>query len=109
MPKATEGHRGRILLIILVGAPLLGACAAKQKALLEASSGAVTSGAMPPVSPNNVELARDEYDHAVADYQNCLLDNTANLSACERQRVAMNAAATILFGRPDKRNTLVNE
>ncbi len=54
-------------------------------------------------------LARDEYDRAVGDYQNCLLENTANLSACERQLVAMNAAATILFGRPTKRNTLVNE
>lgn len=108
-PKATKGHRVQILLIVLVGALLLGTCAAKQKALSEATSGTVTIEAMPPVSPNNVDLARDEYDRAVADYQNCLLENTANLSACERQLVAMNGAATILFGRPTKRNTLVNE
>jgi hypothetical protein len=46
---------------------------------------------------------------AVSDYQNCLLDNTANLSACERQRAAMNGAATVLFGRSNKGNTIVND
>jgi hypothetical protein len=93
-----------------MGAMLLAGCAAKPKAVsTDPPSDITTSGAGPPVSPNNVDLARDKYDRAVADYQNCLLDNTANLSVCERQRAIMNSAATILFGRPNKRNTIVNE
>jgi hypothetical protein len=67
-----------------------GGRAAKQKeGSTQAASDAGTNAAGPPVSPNNVDRARDEYDRAVIDYQNCLLDNTANLSACERQRAAM--------------------
>ncbi len=97
-------------LVVAVGALLLAGCIAKQKTeSTQTASETATSGAAPMAGPSNVDLARDEYDRAVADYQNCLLDNTANLSACERQRAAMNAAATILFGRPTKRNTLVNE
>jgi hypothetical protein len=100
----------RASLLVLIGALVLGGCATKQKELpTQPASDTATSGAAPPVGPNNLDLARDEYDRAVADYQNCLLDNTANLSGCDRQRAAMNAAATILFGRPNKRNTLVNE
>jgi hypothetical protein len=88
----------------------LGGCAAKQNAVsTQPASNTGTNVAGPPVSPNNVDLARDEYDRAIIDYQNCVLDNTANLSVCEKQRAAMNSAATILFGRPSKRNTLVNE
>ena len=89
---------------------LLGGCTAQPKAVsTDPPSDITTSGAGPPVSPNNVDLARDEYDRAVTDYQNCLLDNTANLSVCERQRAAMNAAATILFGPSNKKSTIVND
>jgi len=35
--------------------------------------------------------ATDAYERAVADYDNCILDHTANLSACEKQRAIMNA------------------
>jgi hypothetical protein len=85
-------------------------CAAKQKdGSTQAVKDAGTNVAAPPVSPSNVDLAREEYDRAVSDYQNCLLDNTANLSACERQRAAMNGAATVLFGRSNKGNTIVND
>jgi hypothetical protein len=35
--------------------------------------------------------ASDEYDRAVANYNNCLLEHTANVSACEEQRAIMNA------------------
>jgi len=102
------GNRVRAFGVAVIGALLLGGCTAKPKAT-EPTSGPAMSGAGPPVGSTNVDLARDEYDRAVADYQNCILDNTANLSACERQRAAMNAAATVLFGRSNKRNTLVNE
>jgi hypothetical protein len=98
------------IFVVLIGALLLGGCAAKQKeGSTLAASDTGTNAAGPPLSPNNVDRARDEYDRAVIDYQNCLLDNTANLSACERQRAAMNAAATILFGPPNKKSAIVNE
>jgi len=35
--------------------------------------------------------ATEAYERAVADYNNCILDHTANLSACEKQRAIMNA------------------
>jgi hypothetical protein len=35
--------------------------------------------------------AGEDYERAVANYNNCLLDHTANLSACEEQRALMNA------------------
>jgi hypothetical protein len=97
-------------LIVVIGAFLLGDCAAKQKeGSTQAANDAGTNVAGPPVNPSNVDRARDEYDRAVVDYQSCVLDNTANLSACERQRAAMNGAATVLFGKSNKRNTLVND
>jgi hypothetical protein len=100
----------RAFLVVLIGAVVVGGCAAKQKELpTQPASDPATSGAASPGSPNNVDLARDEYDRAVADYQNCILDNTANLNACERKRATMNAAATVLFGRPNKGSSIVNE
>jgi hypothetical protein len=103
-------NRVRAFLMVFVGALLLGGCAAKQKTeSSQPASDTATTGGGPPVSPNNLDLARDEYDRAVTDYQNCLLENTSNLSVCERQRAAMNDAATILFGPPNKKNTIVNE
>jgi hypothetical protein len=96
--------------MVLIGALLLGGCAAKQKTeSTQPASDTATSRAEPPVSPDNLHLARDEYDRAVTNYQNCVLDNTSNLSACERQRAAMNSAATILFGPSNKKNTIVND
>ena len=62
-----------------------------------------------PVSSNNLNLPRDDYDRAVANYQSCVLENTANLSACEKQKAAMNGAATKLFGPSNKKNTIVND
>ena len=96
--------------MVLIGALLLGGCAAKQKTeSTQPASDTAASGAGPPVRPDNLHVARDQYDRAVANYQNCVLDNTSNLSACERQRAAMNSAATIVFGPPNKKNTIVNE
>jgi hypothetical protein len=66
----------RAFLVVLIGAVVVGGCAAKQKELpTQPASDPATSGAASPgspnnrVSPNNVDLARDEYDRAVADYQ----------------------------------------
>jgi hypothetical protein len=97
----------RAFLVVLIGALLLGGCAAKQTAVsAHPPSETGTIAMAPPVSPN--DAARDNYDRAVAAYQDCVLDNTINLSVCERQRTAMNAAANVLFGPPSKRNTIIN-
>jgi hypothetical protein len=100
----------RVFFAVLISAILLGGCAAKQKPTSATSAQATSSpedkaAAELPVGPSGI--AREEYDRAVADYQNCLLDNTANLSACERQRAAMNAAANILFGPSSKKSTII--
>jgi len=39
--------------------------------------------------------ATEAYERAVADYKNCILDHTANLSACEKQRAIMNANSKV--------------
>jgi hypothetical protein len=42
------------------------------------------------------ELAASEgYERAVADYNNCVLEHTANLSACEKQRAIMNGLGKV--------------
>jgi len=107
---ALGANRVRAFLIALIGTLLLGGCAAKQKTeSTQPVSDTATSGAGLPVSSNNPNLPRDEYDRAVANYQNCVLENTANLSACEKQKAAMNGAATKLFGPSNKKNTIVND
>ena len=102
-----ESTHVRVFFTLLISAILLGGCAAKQKATSAqaASTQEDRAAGEPPIEPNNI--ARENYDRAVADYQNCLLDNTANLSACEGQRTAMNAAANLLFGPSSKRNTII--
>jgi arsenite methyltransferase len=42
----------------------------------------ITSESSPSLS------ASEDYERAVADYSNCVLDHTANLNACEKQRAA---------------------
>ena len=107
-PSLRKAITVRVFFTVLISAILLGSCAVKQKAdsAQAASTQDDKAAGEPPIGPNGI--AREEYDRAVADYQNCLLANTANLSACEKQRGAMNAAATILFGPSSKRNTIVN-
>src|SRR5262249_713100 len=34
--------------------------------------------------------ASEDYERAVADYNNCVLDHTSNLNACDKQRTIMN-------------------
>jgi hypothetical protein len=40
--------------------------------------------------------ATEDYERAIANYNNCILDHTANLSACEKQRAIMNAEGKVL-------------
>jgi hypothetical protein len=44
--------------------------------------------------------AGDDYERAVASYNNCILDHTANLSACEQQWAIMNAEGKVSSRRP---------
>jgi hypothetical protein len=42
--------------------------------------------------------ARQDYDQAVTNYQNCLIDNPSNPSVCDGQRAIMDADAKVLSG-----------
>jgi hypothetical protein len=42
-----------------------------------------------PVSSPEL-AASEDYERAVADYNNCVLEHTSNLSACEKQQAIMN-------------------
>ncbi len=44
-------------------------------------------------SPNLA--ASDDYERAVANYNNCVLDHTANVGACDGQRAIMNAEGKV--------------
>jgi hypothetical protein len=91
----------RAFLTVVIGAVLLGGCAAKQKAVSAQDDPSETTAiAGRPLAPDAPKMAREsgpglaateEYERAVADYNNCILDHTANLSACEKQRALMNA------------------
>jgi PBP1b-binding outer membrane lipoprotein LpoB len=37
----------------------------------------------------------EDYERAVADYNNCVLENTSNLSACEKQQAIMNGRGKV--------------
>jgi hypothetical protein len=69
--------------------------------------GGDTRGAAPPNASGPAVVTRENYDRAVADYQACLLDHTANVSECEKQRAMMNAQARVLFGSSGPGNTIV--
>jgi PBP1b-binding outer membrane lipoprotein LpoB len=89
----------RAFLTLVIGAVLVGGCAAKQKAVSAQDNPSETTTAVgrpltpdPPARESSPGVsATEEYDRAVADYNNCILDHTANLSACEKQRAIMNA------------------
>jgi PBP1b-binding outer membrane lipoprotein LpoB len=89
----------RVFLTLVVGALLLEGCAAKQNAAsaqVNPSETTATAGRPltpdPPARESSTGVpATEAYERAVADYNNCILDHTANLSACEKQRAIMNA------------------
>jgi hypothetical protein len=82
----------RAFLGLLIGAVLLGGCAAKptaggttaNEAKLIIDGESLTSKSSPSFS------AGEDYERAVADYNNCVLEHTSNLAACEKQQAIMN-------------------
>jgi hypothetical protein len=88
----------RVFLTLVVGALLLGDCAAKQNAASAQGNPSETTATVgrpltpdPPARESSPGVpATEAYERAVADYNNCILDHTANLSACEKQRAIMN-------------------
>src|SRR5215469_977384 len=83
----------RAFLTVIMGAMLLGGCAAKPTASpVQAVSAQDKDGAAKIIAPeSSPELAASErYEHAVADYNNCMLEHTSNLAACDKQQAIMN-------------------
>jgi hypothetical protein len=48
--------------------------------------------------------ANEDYERAVANYNNCVLDHTSNLNACDKQRAIMNG-----LGKLSSRSSLSND
>lgn len=97
----------RAILSAIIGAMLLGACAAKPTATStqavsaqENKNSAVFSDGLKNIAwESSPEFAASEnYERAVADYNNCVLEHTSNLSACEKQKAIMNG-----FGKVSSR------
>ena len=54
--------------------------------------------------------AGEDYERAVASYNNCILDHTANLSACDQQRAIMNAEGKVSSRSSlSQSNKIINE
>jgi hypothetical protein len=52
---------------------------------------ATTANPRNPLISDGSELAANEhYERAVADYNNCVLEHTSNLAACDKQQAIMN-------------------
>jgi hypothetical protein len=82
----------RAFLSLLIGAVLLGGCTAKPTAgtTANAAKPTISDGLKSITSESSPSLsASEDYERAVADYSNCVLDHTANLNACEKQRAIM--------------------
>ena len=82
----------RAFLSLLIGAVLLGGCTAKPTAgtTANAAKPTISDGLKSMTSESSPSLsASEDYERAVADYSNCVLDHTANLNACEKQRAIM--------------------
>jgi hypothetical protein len=91
------------LLTLIVGAVLLGGCAAKQNAV-SAQNPSETASAGELSAPDAAKAAREsgpglvtsgDYERAVTDYNNCILDHTTDLSACEKKRAIMNGLGKV--------------
>jgi hypothetical protein len=101
----------RAFLTLVMGAVLLGGCAAKQKAV---SAQAVSAqedkdrAAGKPLATDASKMGREsspgaaseDYERAVANYNDCFLDHTANLSACEKQRLIMDRLGEVSSRSP---------
>ena|SRR5690242_3078570 len=72
----------------------------KAKGYNESNPSGTTANAGKPLLSNGMKnVAREsipgpgageDYERAVADYNNCVLDHTSNLNACDKQRAIMN-------------------
>jgi hypothetical protein len=83
----------RAFLSLLIGAVLLGGCTAKPTAggtTANAAKPTISDGSKSMTSESSPSLsASEDYERAVANYSDCVLDHTANLPACEKQRAIM--------------------
>ena len=70
----------RAFLMVIMAAMLLGGCAAKPT--------------VSPVQAVSTQAGKDgageDYDRAIADYNNCVLEHTSNVGACDKQQAMMN-------------------
>jgi hypothetical protein len=106
------------ILALVIGAILLGGCAAKQNAVSAQNPSETTTPAGKPLASDASKMAREsspgvvageDYERAVADYNNCVVEHTANLSACEKQRAIMNADEKALSRTsPSQSNKIIN-
>ncbi len=102
----------RAFLSLLIGAVLLGGCAAKP------SAGETTAGAPKPTISDGLKSmtsesspalpASEDYERAVANYTDCVYDHTANLAACEKQRAIMDGLGKVSSRPPRQSYTLGN-
>src|SRR5690349_1058110 len=83
---------------------LLGACAAKPTATSTSAASAQENKNSAAISDNLNTIAwenspefaaSEDYERAVADYNNCVLEHTANLGACEKQKAIMNGLGKV--------------
>ena len=83
----------RAFLSLLIGAVLLGGCAAKPTAgetTANAAKPTISDGLKSMTSESSPALpASEDYERAVANYTDCVHNHTANLTACEKQRAIM--------------------
>ena len=94
----------RAFLSLLIGAVLLGGCTAKPTAgtTANAAKPTISDGLKSMTSESSPSLsASEDYERVVADYSNCVLDHTANLNACEKQRAIMDR-----LGKASSRSSL---
>jgi hypothetical protein len=91
-------------LTLVIGAVLLGGCAARQNAVSAQDPSETTASAGKPLAPDAAKAAREsgpglvasgDYERAVTDYNNCILDHTTDLSACEKKRAIMNGLGKV--------------
>jgi PBP1b-binding outer membrane lipoprotein LpoB len=94
----------RAILSVIIGAMLLGACAAKPTATSTSAASAQENKNSAAISDNLNTIAwenspefaaSEDYERAVADYNNCVLEHTANLGACEKQKAIMNGLGKV--------------
>jgi hypothetical protein len=95
----------RAFLGLLIGAVLLGGCTAKPTpggTTANTAKPTVSDGFKSTTSENSPSLSvSEDYERAVANYSDCVLDHTANLNACDKQRAIMDR-----LGKASSRSSL---